>query len=136
MLSDQAPIYNTNGFLRVTLRSTEEIRINAGDTYLDQVLICCLNLCAHLCGKPVPTKIGSSPYKVDNIKMEQLYEAIYPTTGDVTMHFQDIEKALCSNKISTKKIIEKVICPMLKKIYKEIAKQKPAELQENNYDLN
>ena len=105
MLSDQAPIYNTNGFLRVTLRSTEEIRINAGDTYLDQMLICCLNLCAQLCGKPVATKIGSSPYKVDNIKMEQLYEAIYPTTGDVTMHFQDIEKALCSN-IATKKIIE------------------------------
>ena len=105
MLSDQAPIYNTNGFLQVTLRSTEEIRINAGDTYLDQVLICCLNLCAHLCGKPVPTKIGSSPYKVDNIKMEQLYEAIYPTTGDVTMHFQDIEKALRS-KTATKKIIE------------------------------
>ena len=51
------------------------------------------------------------------------------------MHFQDIEKALCS-KTATKKIIEQVICPMLKKIFKEIAKQKPAELQEKNYELN
>ena len=72
---------------------------------MDQVLICCLNLCARLCGKPIPTKLGTSPFKVDHIKMEQLYEAIYPTTGDVTMHFQDIEKALCS-KTATKKIIE------------------------------
>ena len=105
MLSDQAPIYNANGFLRVTLRSTDEIKINAGDTYLDQVLICCLILCASLCGKPIPTQIGSSPFRVDHIKMEQLYKSVVPTTGDVTMHFKDIEKALCS-KIATKKIIE------------------------------
>ena len=105
MLSDQAPIYNANGFLRVTLRSTDEIKIKAGDTYLDQVLICCLILCASLCGKPVSTKIGSSPFRVDHIKMEQLYEAFKPVTGDVTLHFKVIEKALCS-KIATKKIID------------------------------
>ena len=75
------------------------------------------------------------PVQLDRIKIEQLYEAIKPITGECTLHFKGIEQALRSNKISTKKIIETVICPIHQKIYKEIAEQKPTELQEVNYEL-
>ena len=62
MVSDQAADYERNGFLLYTTRNTEEFSVTAGDTYLNQVYICCLILCAELCKPGVKSSFGQTPY--------------------------------------------------------------------------
>jgi len=70
--------------MTITFRDGTAIKIDAGETYTDQVIICCLILAANLTGKAFRTNIGCLPYKRDLISLEELYQAISAVCGDVT----------------------------------------------------
>jgi len=85
LMCDHAARYAKSGFTAVIFRNGHTvIKIDASETYFDQVLICCLIIAANLTGKVFPTNCGCLPYKRDLISLEELYQAISAVCGDVT----------------------------------------------------
>ena len=106
MVSDQAADYERNGFLLYTTRKTEEFSVTAGDTYLNQVYICCLILCAELCKPGVKSCFGQMPYHYDNINFEELHERISSSGIDCTRHFTKIEKLMTGRLNNVSQFVE------------------------------
>jgi hypothetical protein len=91
--------------------------LKSDNAYLDQVIICGLIMCSNLCGKPISSSLSTRPYKRDSIYLTLLQDNIKTIAGQVAAHFKQVEKVLCEGSLSVQKTLEKVISPMMKKIF-------------------
>jgi hypothetical protein len=68
--------------------------------------------------------------------MKELQDSITPVVGPVVHHFNEIEKSLCDSKLSLIKVIEKVISPILIKIFQNTAARVSADVNSVRYKLS